>query len=354
MVLGLYYLTYGGEADRRGRRPPKLKRKPHPFRTAQEAELAYENGLVELHDWAEYRRAGHEHFLTTVGRIIFNDKVERALSTALGDEYDAERFEFVNHTLKKKGVNEMVSDLVEAYGAAAVAQVLDAFKDLGFHYASQAGITISKNDIVSPPNKEEILGRYEQQAAGDPGPVRGGLHHRRGAQGLGHRALGQGHGRGRPGDGGQPPRAQPDLHDGQLRGPWIVQADPPAGRDARPDGQPEGRDHRAPDQGQLHGGPVGARVLHLHPRRPQGPRRHGAEDGRLRLPHPATRRRRPGRDRSCRGLQDEGIRRDAPPRRRREAEPEPDRARGGEEVRHQARPGAAQARPGDRPARSSS
>src|SRR5436189_266613 len=68
----------------------KLDPKPHPFRTAQEAELAYENGLVELHDWAEYRRAGHEHFLTTVGRIIFNDKVERALADTLGDEYDPE------------------------------------------------------------------------------------------------------------------------------------------------------------------------------------------------------------------------------------------------------------------------
>ncbi len=164
MVLGLYYLTYADtpidEID-----AAALEPKPHPFRTAQEAELAYENGLVQLHDWAEYRRAGHEHFLTTVGRIIFNDKVERALSTALGDEYDPERFEFVNHTLKKKGVNEMVSDLVEAYGAPAVAQVLDAFKDLGFHYASQAGITISKNDIVSPPTKQKILEKYEKPAA---------------------------------------------------------------------------------------------------------------------------------------------------------------------------------------------
>ncbi len=163
MVLGIYYLTYA-HAQIDDVDVSKLDRKPHPFRTAQEAELAYENGLVELHDWAEYRRAGHEHFLTTVGRIIFNDEVERALSTALADEYDPERFEFVNDTLKKKGVNEMVSDLVEAYGAPAVAQVLDAFKDLGFHYASKAGITISKNDIVSPPNKEEILDRYEDQA----------------------------------------------------------------------------------------------------------------------------------------------------------------------------------------------
>jgi DNA-directed RNA polymerase subunit beta' len=163
MVLGLYFLTYGqapiDEVD-----AEKLDPKPHPFRTAQEAELSYENGLVKLHDWAEYRRAGHEHFLTTVGRIIFNDKVERALSDALGDEYDREKYEYVNHSLKKKDVNEMVTALVESYGAPAVAQVLDAFKDLGFHYATQAGITISKNDIVSPPNKEKILDRYEEQA----------------------------------------------------------------------------------------------------------------------------------------------------------------------------------------------
>ena len=67
MVLGLYFLTYAARADRRGRRRRSSSRKPHPFRTAQEAELSYENGLVKLHDWAEYRRAGHEHFLTTVG-----------------------------------------------------------------------------------------------------------------------------------------------------------------------------------------------------------------------------------------------------------------------------------------------
>ena len=43
--------------------------------------------------------------------------------------------------------------------------MLDAFKELGFHYATQAGITVSKNDVVSPPNKEEILERYEAEAA---------------------------------------------------------------------------------------------------------------------------------------------------------------------------------------------
>ncbi len=160
MVLGLYYLTYSHDdvttLDRE-----KLPSRPHPFRTAQEAELAYENGIVQLHDYAEYRRPGHEHFLTTVGRIIFNDSVERAIAAALEDEYDPEKYEFVNRSLKKRDVNDIVTGLVDAYGAPAVALVLDSFKDLGFHFATKAGITISKNDVVAPPSKDEMLERYE-------------------------------------------------------------------------------------------------------------------------------------------------------------------------------------------------
>ena len=38
---------------------------------------------------AEYRRLEHEHFLTTVGRIIFNDRIERALREA-GIEIEAD------------------------------------------------------------------------------------------------------------------------------------------------------------------------------------------------------------------------------------------------------------------------
>ncbi len=296
---------------RRGARRRRARRRPHPFRTAQEAELAYENGIVQLHDYAEYRRAGHEHFLTTVGRIIYNDRVERAIADALGEEYDPEKYEYVNRSLKKRDVNEIVSDLVEAYGAPAVALVLDSFKELGFHFATQAGITISKNDVVAPPDKEEILERYEKQSEEIMGQYDEGYitaeerkeavtrSWDRATEEVGQ-AMEQ-----------QPRRAQPDLHDGQLRRPRLVQADPPARRHARPDGQSEGRDHRAADQGQLHGGPLGARVLHLDPRCPQGPRGHRAADRRLRLPDPAPRRRLPGRDRPDRRLQDQGPHRDA-------------------------------------------
>jgi DNA-directed RNA polymerase subunit beta' len=168
MVLGAYYLTYGPEpAELEKIDPATHDPRPHVFRTAQEAEWSYEHGVVKLHDLAEYRPLGREggHVLTTVGRILWNDKIERALQSALGDGFDPVSFEFINRSMKKRDTTKLVDDLVQAYGAPTISQVLDAFKDVGFHYATQAGVTISKNDVVTPPTKAEILGRYESELA---------------------------------------------------------------------------------------------------------------------------------------------------------------------------------------------
>ncbi|HEX4691154.1 MAG TPA: DNA-directed RNA polymerase subunit beta', partial [Solirubrobacteraceae bacterium] len=171
MVLGTYYLTYGPSEAELGAMD-RAEVKPYTFRTAQEAELAYEHGMVELHTTAEYRSQARtegategSHTLTTVGRIIFNDKIERALEEAMGEEFDRSAYRFMNDTLKKRDVTAFIDELIQSFGASAISQVLDAFKDLGFHYATQAGVTVSKNDVVIPPNKGEILAKYEERVA---------------------------------------------------------------------------------------------------------------------------------------------------------------------------------------------
>jgi DNA-directed RNA polymerase subunit beta' len=172
MILGAYYLTYGPEAEELAAKQELLKAaqwpanepRPHVFRTAQEAELSYEAGVVTLHDIAEFRPMGREggHVLTTVGRIVYNDRIERALAEALGDEFDASKYVFVNQSMKKRDTTRLIDMLVQSYGATTVSLVLDAFKDLGFKYSTQAGITISKNDVVIPPEKQSILDKYDK------------------------------------------------------------------------------------------------------------------------------------------------------------------------------------------------
>jgi DNA-directed RNA polymerase subunit beta' len=171
MVLGTYYLTYGPSGEELEKLEQEIKAgdakdRPKVFRTAQEAELSYEHGLVKLQDLAEYRRIGtDDHVLTTVGRIIFNEGIERALAEVLGDEYDPKTVEYVNESMRKKDINAMIGRMIYSYGASAVAIVLDAFKDLGFKYATRAGVTFSKNDIVVPPSKGEILAKYDERVS---------------------------------------------------------------------------------------------------------------------------------------------------------------------------------------------
>jgi DNA-directed RNA polymerase subunit beta' len=175
MVLGAFYLTYGPEAEELEELQDQLTKgkwsedrpRPHVYRTAQEAELGYEAGVVKLHDLAEFRpfRTEGGHVLTTVGRIIYNDKIERALAESLGDEFDPAEYEFINQSIRKRDSVRLIDALVQRYGPSTVALVLDAFKDLGFAYATKAGITISKNDVVIPPDKDEILAKYDEEVA---------------------------------------------------------------------------------------------------------------------------------------------------------------------------------------------
>jgi DNA-directed RNA polymerase subunit beta' len=161
MVLGGYYLTYT-EKDLPSMTTADFDQHPKRFAAEEEVELAVEAGQVGLQQPIEYRWKG-ELLLTTPGRVIFNSEVERSLEEAGADE-DHE-LAFINRTLSKKEMDSFISELADRFGAQAIASVLDKIKSLGFRYATKGGITISKNDIVIPPDKEQILAGYEKRVA---------------------------------------------------------------------------------------------------------------------------------------------------------------------------------------------
>jgi DNA-directed RNA polymerase subunit beta' len=164
MVLGTYYLTYSG-VDLAQTSAEDLDPRPHRFATEEQVEFALEADQIKLQDPIEFRWNG-DILLTTAGRVIFNSEVERALEEAV-EEYDNEEplHDFINRTLTKRELDSFIAELVDVYGAHSIAAVLDMFTQLGFRYATEAGVTISKNDIVIPPDKEEILAEYEERVA---------------------------------------------------------------------------------------------------------------------------------------------------------------------------------------------
>jgi len=166
MIIGCYWLTYSGD-DLTNVDATKMKPRPQRFSNENQVQMAIEAGQTGLQQPIEFRWHGSEPFVTTPGRVIFNAEVELSLIEALGEgATEIGEHEFINWTLSKSGMGDFIGELVERYGAHAIAGVLDTIKSLGFKYATQAGITVSKNDIVIPTDKEEILSGYEDRVTG--------------------------------------------------------------------------------------------------------------------------------------------------------------------------------------------
>ena len=248
---------------------------------------------VDLHDPIKIRADG-KWIATTVGRVIFNEIVPAELG-------------FVNAALDKKALETLVGDCHRQLGPYKTAVFLDRLKEMGFEFATIAGLTVGIDDIVVPGSEAQDPGARRQGGPADPGDLPQGRDHRRRALQPGDRHLDQRHQPDRGPDVREPLQGgrglQPHLHDGGLGREGLQGADPAAGGYARPDGQapeeddrPDGRDHRDPDHLQLQGGADGARVLHLDPRRQEGPCRHRLEDRRCGVSDAATGGRGPGRD----------------------------------------------------------
>jgi DNA-directed RNA polymerase subunit beta' len=102
---------------------------------------------------------------TTLGRVMFNELLP------LG-------YAFVNEQMHKKVQARIVNDLAERYPMIVVAQTVDKLKDAGFYWATRSGVTVSMADVLVPPQKQEILDRYEKEAdAIEKKYQRGALNH---------------------------------------------------------------------------------------------------------------------------------------------------------------------------------
>jgi DNA-directed RNA polymerase subunit beta' len=177
MVIGLYYLTYCGEDLEKLAADPG-KRTFAVFGTADELEIAYEQRHIKLQEPVWVRRSDGSRTLTTPGRAIFNHELRMALADVLGrdpDDLSEDEIREVNAALTKREMNDYITWLVDQHGATQIAQVLDTIKELGFRFATRSGVSISKNDIVTPASKQEILASYEERVNRVEGQYMAGL-----------------------------------------------------------------------------------------------------------------------------------------------------------------------------------
>ncbi len=74
-----------------------------------------------------------------------------------------EIMEFQNTTIDKKKLSKLMLQIYEKYGSAISSDVADALKNLGFKFATKAGVTISIEDLTVPEDKKELISLAERQ-----------------------------------------------------------------------------------------------------------------------------------------------------------------------------------------------
>ena len=169
MVIGMYYLSeYVEDATGAGR----------AFANVDEASMAYEVGDLSLHAPIKLRvgdLAGEpeqfEALKATLGKLATEEPVdggaliETTFGRALMNTAFPSSFPYINSVVYKADIRLLIEEIIDRYDKPDVARTLDAIKELGFHFATRAGLTIGLEDVKTPPEKEAILATFEDRAA---------------------------------------------------------------------------------------------------------------------------------------------------------------------------------------------
>ncbi|WP_289045081.1 DNA-directed RNA polymerase subunit beta' [uncultured Olleya sp.] len=166
MVLGLYYMT----KHRYSTPEVPVRGEGLTFYSAEEVTIAYNEKRVELNagikvrtkDFNEAGELVYQIIETTVGRVLFNEKVPAAAG-------------YINQVLTKKSLRDIIGNILKVTSVPETAAFLDEIKTLGYNFAFRGGLSFSLGDIIIPPEKQSMIDAANTKVDGITGNYNMGL-----------------------------------------------------------------------------------------------------------------------------------------------------------------------------------
>ena len=160
IILGSYYLTW---APIRTEKDREKKEHLPLFDSTDEVEFAIASRKVSYHSWIRIRNkdfGNDTHYgikeakiiETTPGRVRFNEIWPDGMG-------------FINHTVGKKQMSDVIWRCYQVAGQKATVETLDALKNLGFREASRSGCSVGIVDMVIPEEKPAIIAKAYEEVA---------------------------------------------------------------------------------------------------------------------------------------------------------------------------------------------
>ena len=143
VVLGNYYLTYN--------KPSAQTTDVKPYSSVYEAEIAYDNGVIQLQSPIRVFSKG-EIRTTTLGRVFFNE--------ILPEDYP-----FDDNVQNKKQIKKVLNNIFLKYGAEETAKTADRMKGLAFRFATTSAVSTGKDDYIIFEETDEFIAEGDAKAA---------------------------------------------------------------------------------------------------------------------------------------------------------------------------------------------
>jgi len=142
MVLGCYWLT----KERLG-----AKGEGKVFGSAEEVRIAFDAREVDEHARIKVRLSG-SLVQTTVGRVLLSEILPSGLP-----------FANANKLMTKKEMTKLIDAVYRQTGHRDTVEFLDKIKDIGFTYATKAGLSICIDNMHIPSKKEDFIGKAQRE-----------------------------------------------------------------------------------------------------------------------------------------------------------------------------------------------
>ena len=142
IVLGIYYMT---------REEPMSKGEGKIFSNCEEVRIAYDAHEVDLHAGIKVRIDG-QLVRTTVGRVLLREIIPGEIP-----------FELINHEMKKDKLAALIDYSYRYAGEKKTVILADRLKDLGYKFATLAGVSICIDDMLIPKDKQRLLANAQKE-----------------------------------------------------------------------------------------------------------------------------------------------------------------------------------------------
>ena len=142
IVLGIYYMT---------RERPFVRGEGKVFSSTDEARIAHDANEVDLHARIKVRING-ELVETTTGRVLLREVIPEEIP-----------FSLINKGMKKGELANLIDYCYRFCGEKKTVILSDRLKDLGYRYATLAGLSISIENMLIPSNKANLLQEAQEE-----------------------------------------------------------------------------------------------------------------------------------------------------------------------------------------------